>query len=255
MSVFEKYSIEEISKRTKISSIPLRCIKNKEFNKLPRVKFIGFVRIIENEFKVDLSDLIKEYEEVMKNVEKNNNEKVSKKTKKNDIFLIILFAIGLIFIGGYYLYKTINSYKDTNQNINFSIDQNYSIIQENDKNLSNEVEQNQTVIKNVNEFNNTLKDYNTTEDNLTLQIKSIKIIPKEKVWFRAINLDNNKTLEYLTASPKEFNGSNWYIKFGHGFVKIQYGNETINLHVKKVVRILLQNGKYKFLEKSNRYEK
>ena len=256
MNVFEKYSIEEINKRTKISPISLKYIKNIEFNKIPRVKFIGFIRIIENEFKVDLSDLIKEYEEVIKHTKIDNNEIKFEKPKKNNNFLITLFAIILIIIGGYYLYKT------TNQNKTILLEQNYSILPEIETNLSksNETKQNQTVAKeieeNLTENNTTTKENNfTIESNLTKQINSIKIIPKEKVWFRAINLDNNKTLEYLTASPKEFNGSNWYIKFGHGFVKIQYGNETINLHVKKVVRILLQNGKYKFLEKSNRYEK
>jgi len=269
MNVFEKYSIEEISKKTKISSISLKYIKNKEFNKLPRVKFIGFIKIIENEFKVDLSDLIKEYEEATKNIEKNNNEKTSKKPQKNDGFLIILFAISLVIAGGYYLYKTVNLYKNTDQSKNISIDKNHSIIQEVEKNLSiienNKTEENKAVVvkeieKNISK-NDTIKEKNITENNLTIksniatQIHSIKIIPKEKVWFRVINLDNNKTAEYLTASPKEFNGSNWYIKFGHGFITIQYGDEIINLRMKKVVRVLFKNGKYKFLEKPNRYEK
>ncbi|WP_156921346.1 hypothetical protein [Lebetimonas sp. JH369] len=41
---FENHSIDE---KTKISPISLRFIKNREFDKLPRVKFIGFVRLIE----------------------------------------------------------------------------------------------------------------------------------------------------------------------------------------------------------------
>jgi cytoskeletal protein RodZ len=44
---FDKYEIEEISKKTKISPISLRYIKNKEFEKIPRVKFLGFIKIIE----------------------------------------------------------------------------------------------------------------------------------------------------------------------------------------------------------------
>ena len=239
MNVFEKYSIEEINKRTKISPISLRYIKNKEFSKLPRVKFIGFIRIIENEFKVDLSDLIKEYEEATKHIKENNNEIKFEKPKKNSNFLITLFAISLIIIGGYYLYKT------TNQNKNKLVEQNYSTIQEIEKTITKEIEQNLSNIE--------INETNITEQNIT--IKSIKIIPKEKVWFRAINLDNNKTVEYLTSSPKELNGSNWYIKFGHGYIIIHYGDEIITPNTKKIVRILLKNGKYEFLKKTNRYEK
>ena len=262
MNVFEKYSIEEINKRTKISPISLRYIKNKEFSKIPRVKFIGFIRIIENEFKVDLSDLIKEYEEATKHLKKDNNEITFEKNKKNSNLLTLLFAISLIIIGGYYLYKNIN------QNKSF-IDQNLTK-EETKNNLikipinnTDKIEQNQTLIKEIEENvteDNITKEKNITqsfviENNITTQIKSIKIIPKEKVWFRAINLDTNKTVEYLTSLPKELNGSNWYIKFGHGFITIHYGDETITPNTKKIVRILLKDGKYEFLKKPNRYEK
>jgi len=266
MNVFEKYSIEEINKRTRISPISLRYIKNKEFSKIPRVKFIGFIRIIENEFKVDLSDLIKEYEETTKHIKKDNIEIQLENPKKNGNFLIILFAIILIIIGGYYLYKT------TKQNPNILVEQNYSITQKTKNNLT----KNQAILKKTKEVekikvkkniieNNITKDINITENNstkennITIQNKinfnSIQIIPKEKVWFKAINLDTNKTVEYLTSSPKELNGSNWYIKLGHGFVIIKYGDKTITPNTIKIIRVLLKNGKYEFLKKSNRYEK
>jgi len=243
MNVFEKYSIEEINKKTKISPISLRYIKNKEFSKLPRVKFIGFIRIIEKEFRVDLSDLIKEYEEATKHIDE---EVKFESPKKNSNFLIMLFAISLIVIGGHYLYKT------TNQNKNILLEQNYSITQEINNTIS-KIEKNQT----TNEENNTtLKDTNTTQiNNATIQIKSIQIIPKERVWFRAINLDNNKTVEYLTSSPKELNGSNWYIKFGHGYIIIRYGNEIIVPSITTVLRVLFKDGKYEFLKKPNRHKK
>lgn len=271
MNVFEKYSIEEINKRTRISPISLRYIKNKEFSKIPRVKFIGFIRIIENEFKVDLSDLIKEYEEATKHIKKDNIEIKLENPKKNGNFLIILFAIILIIIGGYYLYKT------TKQNPNILVEQNYSITQKIENNLTKnqailkktkEVEKikeikkiEKNIEKNIieNNITNITENNSTKENNITIQNKtnfnSIQIIPKEKVWFKAINLDTNKTVEYLTSSPKELNGSNWYIKLGHGFVTIKYKDKTITPNTKKIVRVLLKNGKYEFLKKPNRYEK
>jgi len=268
MNVFEKYSIEEINKRTKISPISLRYIKNKEFNKIPRVKFIGFIRIIENEFKVDLSDLIKEYEEVTKNIKRENSEIKFEKVKKTNDFSIIIFSIILITIGGYYLYKNINTSIEKNYSVAVKVEKNLSDVMKNKQN--DEIEQNKVIVKKIEKNITNTNDNNITENNLTIentennltiennsttQIKFIQIIPKETVWFKAINLDNNKTIEYLTSLPKDLNGSNWYIKFGHGLVTIRYGEEIIDPNTKKIVRILLKNGKYEFINKPNRYEK
>jgi len=88
-----------------------------------------------------------------------------------------------------------------------------------------------------------------------ITVNEINIFPNEKVWFRAINLDNNKTIEYLTSNPKTLEGANWYIKFGHGNITVKYGNETITPDTKKIIRMLFKNGKYEYLKPHNRYEK
>jgi len=80
---FEKYSLEEISKKTKISPISLRFIKNKEFEKIPRAKFFGFINIIEKNFNVDLSELKEEYNQF---VPKKENEQITHIPEKKKDF-------------------------------------------------------------------------------------------------------------------------------------------------------------------------
>jgi len=249
---FEKYSIEEISKKTKISPISLRYIKNKEFDKLPRVKFFGFINIIEKTFNVDLSDLKEEYNQFIP--PKNEIKQEIKFEEKKDNKFILISAIILAIIGIYMLKNSI-----TNSKID---DNNLSSIKILTPKTSSETKQteknNSTIVSNniKNETNNTkTKSTKLTKIKPPSNLSEVDIIPNEKVWFRALNIDNNKTIQYLTSKEKILPKGNYYIKFGHGNLTIIYANQTITPNTKKIVRILLKNGKYKFMQKPNRYEK
>jgi len=242
---FERYSIEEISKKTKISPISLRYIKNKEFDKLPRVKFFGFINIIEKTFNVDLSDLKEEYNQFIP--PKNEIKQEIKFEEKKDNKFILISAIILAIIGIYMLKNSITNSK-TNENNITNIEISTPQIKKTEKNSS--LAKTQTTISTnfqINENNNTKKT--------TKILSEVDIIPNEKVWFRALNIDNNKTIEYLTSKEKILPKGNYYIKFGHGNLTIIYANQTITPNTNKVIRILLKNGKYKYLKKPNRYEK
>ena len=110
---FEKYSIETINKRTRISPISLRFIKNKEFEKIPRVKFMGFVRIIEKEFNIDLSELIEEYNTATNHIS-SKVEKIKTEPKKHNTFILFTLALILLLLGAYLLY---NNYKTPSKQI------------------------------------------------------------------------------------------------------------------------------------------
>jgi len=239
---FEKYSIEEISQKTKISPISLRYIKNKEFDKLPRVKFFGFINIIEKTFNVDLSDLKEEYNQFIP--QKQEIKQEIKFEEKKDNKFILISAIILAIIGIYMLKNSISTNSKENEtNVEISTPK---IKQLEKTNYS--VNNTQTIISNNStENNNTKKPTNT--------LSEVDIIPNEKVWFKALNIDNNKTIEYLTSKEKILPKGNYYIKLGHGNLTIIYANQTITPNTKKVIRMLFKNGKYKYLKKPNRYEK
>ena len=267
---FEQYSIEEISKRTKISPISLRYIKNKEYEKIPKVKFYGFINIIEREFKIDLSELIDEYNSTLSIPKEETQKPVTtspvKKEKNNLIF--ILSVILLLITGSIIYYKTSLNTKPSQNETNetpleiteekaISADELNKTTQTTQKTTVN-TEKNITTLnmaesknpdENITKASQKIASETKNENNQTIAPSSITIIPNEKVWYRAINLDTNKTYEYLTSNPKTLPGSNYFIKFGHGNVTIEYGNKVIEPNTKKIVRILLKNGNYKYVKK------
>ena len=293
---FEKYSIEEISEKTKISPISLRFIRNKEFDKIPKAKFFGFINIIEKEYNVDLSDLKEEYNQLAPKKEEETPEIVVEKQDKRNYFIFIL-AFLLLIIGGFVLYTTLNKHhisdEETNTSVlikipsktkeqnnsqmtNISYENNISLENNNsdnnitfeknsskDSNNSNKIvapENKKTVIKPktvpVVQKYNLLSNSKKTKQTVTKQKKyEVDIIPKKLVWFKVINIDTNKTTQFLTSKEKILPKGNYYIKFGHGEITIHYDNQTINPNTKKIVRILFKDGNYTFMQKPNRFEK
>ncbi len=252
---FETHSIEEISKKTKISPISLRFIRNREFEKLPRVKFIGFINILQKTYKVDLKDLIEEYNQF--NPHKNISVKeIETKSSKNSTFFLSIAAFVLLLLGGYLFYsymKNNNSNQTTSQ---IHITSEVNVTQKNENNTSNNLARNINIIKS-NESNLTKQNFKThiKTKSKKATIYNIKIIPNQKVWFRAINIDTNKSIEYLTSLPKTLPKGNYYIKFGHGNLTIIYNDQNITPDTKKIVRILFKDGNYTYMKKPNRYEK
>jgi len=256
---FEKYSIEEISKRTKISPISLRFIKNKEYEKIPRVKFLGFIKIMQREFKEDLSYLIEEYDlatnqKPTQKPQQNETKKTPPPKKEKNI--IYFLAVILLIITGTVIYLTQNSNKiatpQTNQTVtNLNIKQNIPV----EKNNTNTLQNSNTFISQIptTAVTAAIPQNNISKPKVSVvkpsTLENITIIPNEKVWFRALNLDTNKTYEYLTSHTKTLPGSNYYIKFGHGNVTIEYGNTTITPNTKKIIRLYFHNGKYEYVKK------
>jgi len=244
---FKKYSIEEINKKTKISPISLRYIKNKEFDKLIRVKFIGFVRLIEKEYNIDLSELIEEYENFYEDKKpKEENKIVEIKEEPKNYFFIVLII--LLFVGSASLYFGFLNKKEQNNEI--KIQKTFETNETNeDKSLDRT---NNIVMKTNNISSTTIEEKNLTSN--AIKDYNITIIPNEKLWFKALNIDTNKTKEFLTTHKKIFKG-NYYMKFGHGNLTIMYNSHMITPNTKKIIRILFKNGEYKFLNKPNEYEK
>lgn len=58
--ILEEHSLKNISKKTNISEENLEYLLEKNFDKIERVKALGFISIIEREFKADLGALKRE---------------------------------------------------------------------------------------------------------------------------------------------------------------------------------------------------
>ncbi|NPA27530.1 MAG: hypothetical protein GXN91_00570, partial [Epsilonproteobacteria bacterium] len=115
---FKSYSLETINERTNIPIEVLERIKNKEWEKLKKVQTLGFLKIMEREFEVDLSEAKKEIEEFFKDFK--TKEPISPidlvdveigSSTGNKIVSLILTIITIIAVGytGWYYYNKQNS--------------------------------------------------------------------------------------------------------------------------------------------------
>ena len=105
--ILEENSIESVSQKTNISETNLDTLVAGDFDKLKRVKTLGFISIIEREFKIDLSAL---REQALEYYE-NNSEKESvtiglphPEEKKGKPIWFRLLILGLIFYTVWYFF-------------------------------------------------------------------------------------------------------------------------------------------------------
>lgn len=68
IEALEKIGLKEVSTKTYIDLNYLKMMVAKEFSKLQRIKTIGFVRIIQREYNIDMSDWVAEFEEYLKSI-------------------------------------------------------------------------------------------------------------------------------------------------------------------------------------------
>jgi len=100
--VLEKYTIKEISYHSKVSEDNLEKIFAKDFESLQKIQTLGFISIIEREYKADLSDLRTEAihyyaqrtPERSRNLSFSNANRYEKEEKSRGFSIIILLLLG-----------------------------------------------------------------------------------------------------------------------------------------------------------------
>lgn len=96
--ILEENSIKAISQKTKISEENLQKIFNANFDTLKKIRTMGFISIVEREYKADLSSLRQEALEYYRQHEDNSGFSVAlsvveEKKKKSIPFVLIILAI------------------------------------------------------------------------------------------------------------------------------------------------------------------
>ena len=73
--------------------------------------------------------------------------------------------------------------------------------------------------------------------------EKLVIEPKAKLWMGFIDLKSLKRSQKMTAQSVEIDPSvNWLIVFGHGYVKVQVGDETLDFSEPDKLRLLYEEG-------------
>ncbi len=271
---FDFFDIKDISKKTRISEIDLQILKNKEFDKTSKSKGLGFIKIIEREYLVDLSELKNELITYLKEHDKMQNTEffIPPPSKKKNNKILAAFFLFLIIVAG--IFYMVHFRKEHKKNINVNGYKPTPAIKEakklvniklNEVNESNETNKSIINISNKNDFNESnntdkilLKEQNTTAikqdktlDNnmsnspifLKAKVKNNLIIePKTRIWVGEIDLNTHEKKSYTKDSNISIPiNDNTLIVTGHGFFKLFYKGKKFNFSTKNPMRFFIKD--------------
>lgn len=233
MTFFDKMDMKEVAKKTLINLKDLEYLKNEEFDKLSKTKGLGFIKILEREYKVDLSDKKEKFLKYLKEEGKDTTKEFfiapPKPPVKTFSKLIALMLISLIGVGILYIlylnsgYDTSTNQATSSENRVIKEAQDISGIEINETNITEEnaVESIQSdyspVETNTSSNTTVLQEGNTTtvndtsiklskdskkENNVSIQTKEEKIVKKESLRLQQQILNNS------SADINESNATN-----------------------------------------------
>ncbi len=198
IDIFEKYTIKEISKKSRIGEKDLQNLKDEKFDKFSKTKGLGFIKILEREYGVDLSQKRERLLEYLKENDKLENSELfiaPPKKEKSSKPLAILLLIALIVAIGYFAYsKRENNTNNKDANYTFNPMVNEA------KNLSG-----------IDEKNDTTKFLNSSSSSISSSSKNDIIentADQNSSYEDELNDTKNytppaKELDTKTAPPKE----------------------------------------------------
>ncbi len=269
----KKIGLEKIAEDTHILPSDIEAILKKEFPRLNRTKAFGFIKILEREYKLDLSDWKKEYQEYLNSHKQDQSEifvtvkEENEEEKENKLFLIIgTIALIIIGYGTYYFFSTVwDSSPTPKQEIKTTekiesketqviakeeeeqiktitttdIEPKTPLLSEtNETNLTEKTETNETVSLQNKESNETKEE----EQNITKPDNFI-IEPRAKVWAGVIFLDDYSKKQFLTDQNISLDSTkDFLIITGHGKIDIYIGEEKKSFDEGRKLYLLYKDG-------------
>jgi len=243
-NIIEKYGLDAVSKKTRISKKNLEKLLKKEFSSFSKPMALGFISILEREYKYDFSDM---KEDIVKWFEENgtankNNVVFPPPEDERNRHWIAIIPLIAVMIFGFYLYQNefsvtgLNAkknvvikkeakenidkkvYEENNQKQNSlqdSLQDNQKVDLESDKNISIEKEVKSKKVSDTNslDVNRSISSYAPAEN--------VFIYPSKKIWIGVVNLKNWKRTTITTPNTYTIEAdSDKLIITGHGFFSI-----------------------------------
>jgi cytoskeletal protein RodZ len=170
--IFEENSVKAISKRTNISEENLEALLAGDFDALKKVKTLGFISIIEREYKADLSTL---KEQALSHYIENSDEEESvtlglpiMEEKKGKSKLFLLFVLMLLGYASWYFFTQFDK-KQLNELLPFSEEKISQVLMPKEVNDSTELSI-ESVIAPAHTDTNITKTGTNTEESLKERI-------------------------------------------------------------------------------------
>ena len=228
---------QKICETTHISRQNIDAILNKKFDAVNKIQFAGFISIIEREFAVDLSDLKAEYD-AYHNVEEpveavpEPSEPAPDRKEKREIPKSVIAAAALIIV----IAVALITGGDETPTVPAATEE-------------------KAVIAEAVEVPETAEENNLSSPEVKTAVEEalpgpLAIIPKSKLWMGFINLENYKKEQTVTSEKYELDArKEWLMVFGHGFLKIENGDEISDFRDENKLRFLYEAGTLREISK------
>ena len=243
----KEIGIQKIHEQTHISRKHTEALLNEDFAELNKIQFLGFVSILEREYELQLDELresgISYFAQTDDAQAAPKKLFLTPKKKKSHtkiyLFLVVLVFAGVVFYTTSLHQNKLKNYEKNDTSISLAV------VEE-----SNNSETNGTYTVTT--------ELNTTEDKPVLEKpqepkkevvtveKSLKIIPRRKLWMGYMDLDTGTKKQKLFSGAFTLDpGKRWLLFLGHGNVDFDINGKITKFYTKKNIKLLYENSKLK----------
>ena len=260
IKILKEIGAQKIHKDTHISLEYVQAIIHGSFEGLNSIQINGFISIIEKEYDIDLGELknhAKEYFDRIKN-EFPQEKKVflSSQKQTNNTKIYVWLSIIIFAAVTYYSFIYLSSMANVEQKID------NSQIKDAQKIATTSELRTKKALDSSNLNEKTTPEEKTIEKKTEKKIeiievaevvapkietvekaKSLKILPKNKIWVGYINIKTNQ--KYQNVFKKDFaldTSKNWLLLFGSGTVHLEVNEKKENFSSKQNMRFKYVNG-------------
>ncbi|MDR2639392.1 MAG: hypothetical protein LBC09_06130 [Helicobacteraceae bacterium] len=233
--------IGEMYRKTHISAAELQAILAKRFENFNRAKALGFFKILEREYNLDLSELAAEYEAFYGAKNQDDQIFVVAKEEKNRAgkYLIVVLALIAVTLGGTFAHLTGNP--QSSQNATRSASASNAVATPNP--LVEEAKQTIAEPK-VEETLAPIPIEPSAEERRQISAAmQFYVQPEGDLWIQITYLDTGQREQRTISSRYDFDPArDAEFLFGHGRFKLIYGSDTIEPQTNLRQRLRLSDG-------------
>ena len=254
LNVLKELGAQRIHKETHITKEYIQAILHESFDGMNSVQFVGFISILEREYKVDLSDLKAKGEEYFskENTVSAEDKKVFVVPKKSKSYVKLYLWLAVVIFSAFLYYIFVYMASPSMVNVE-KIDN--TKIQNAQESIAKTIEVKDVVID-VNETNSSVNKTVVVDKNITKEEKveeklepkaqkerTLKLIPKYKIWVGYIDIKTNQKYQKIFKNTFTFDATkDWLLLFGGGNVKLEVNGEIKKFSSKQNLRFKYVDG-------------
>lgn len=241
IQILQTLGAQKIYEKTHIPIKYVEAILSSDFDVFSRVQLLGFISILEREFKQNFPMTKEAAESFFDEKDKillDASLFVTPEKKKSNAYLYIPIAIIVLIL--FVIFNNSTS-KSQDKNVKQTID-------------SKVIDWN-TTVSNVTDANDSnlsapLKIVSPTHIEKVKAVTSLKIIAKPKVWLGYINIKTNVKKQKSFKGEFDLDPSqSWLLVFGHGYIDIYIDGKIQKFNSRDIVHFVYENGKLRAVTK------